>query len=75
MTLDINPYVCRTLIRLDRAIYFVRGIRTEWSTGMLVRRYPSGSLVEARTHFPAWLHVAAARLQNRFPWTRHALSI
>lgn len=69
-----NPYTCRLLIRIDAAIWTLRGRRTEWRAGTLCERMPLGHGVELRTHFPGKLFALAADLQNRHFWTRKVLS-
>lgn len=73
----MNPYTCRLLIRIDRLIYLLRGQWTFWDkkSGHLVKRWPSGSKSEVRTHFPGWMFWKAAEVQNRWPWTRKVLSL
>lgn len=74
---DANPYTCRLLIRADALLYKLRGRRVYWaSDGRLCERMPAGHGVELRTHFrwaPLW--TTAARVQNRWPWTRLVLSL
>lgn len=71
-----NPYTCRLLIRIDRVIWTLRGVRPFWGkSGHLVRQWPSGSMSELGTHFPGWMFFLAARIQNRWPWTRKVLSL
>ncbi len=57
-----NPYTCRTLLRVDEIIHRIRGTRTEWSK--------SGHLTDGRsglrTHFPGWIFLRAADIQNRW---------
>ena len=65
-----NPYTCRLLIRIDKLLYRMRGIKAHWSK--------SGKLVighcEAQTHFPGWMFCLASRVQNKWFWTRNILS-
>jgi hypothetical protein len=74
----INPYVCRTLIRLDELIHRLKGKRVRWggpNSGRLFEVMPAGHGVELRSHFPARIHVAAADAQVRWPWTRMVFSL
>ena len=70
-----NPYVARTLIRIDALIHRLRGRRVRWYDSVLCEQMPKGHGVELATHFPGWVHVAAARAQNRWVWTRRLLSL
>lgn len=70
-----NPYVARSLIRLDAIVHRARGRRVWWSNGRLYEKMPAGHGVELRTHFPGWVHVLAAKIQNRWPRTRALLSL
>jgi hypothetical protein len=70
-----NPYTCRLLRRVDKIIWKLRGKRVYWSSdGHLCERYPAGHGGELDTHFPGWMYVAAAKVQNRWFWTRKVLS-
>jgi hypothetical protein len=70
-----NPYVARTLLRIDALIYRLEGRRLTWRGGMLCEQMPAGHGVELRTHFPDWAFHYAAKLQNRWFWTRRLLSL
>jgi hypothetical protein len=72
---EFEPYTCRLLIRLDRAIFRITcRRRTYWDRdGKLCFDYGTHG-VEARTHFPDWMFRTAAKIQNRYPWTRRVLS-
>lgn len=48
----INPYTCRTLIRIDASLWRLRGKRICWLGGRLCERMPAGHGVELRSHFP-----------------------
>jgi len=69
--MKMNPYTCRLLIRLDERIYALKGVVTYWSES----GYLCIGNAEARTHFPGILFIWAAKLQNRFIWTRKVLSL
>lgn len=70
-----NPYTCRLLRRIDKVIWALRGKPVYWSScGHLCERHPAGHGSELPTHFPGWMFVAAANIQNRHPWTRRVLS-
>jgi len=66
----VNPYTCRTLVRIDALIYRLRGRRVRWMSGMLCER--NG---EARSHFPGSWFAMAAKVQNRWTWTHRLLSL
>jgi len=69
------PYTCKLLIRLDQAVYFLKNKKTQWENGKLYRVSDKGVLWQAPTHFPGFLFVWAAGIQNRFMWTRKFLSV
>jgi hypothetical protein len=74
----INPYICRTLIRIDEIIWRLRGKRVHWggpNSGRLYETMGAGHGVELRSHFPGGWFIAAANLQNRQLWTRKVLSL
>lgn len=74
----INPYVCRTLLRIDEVIWRLRGKRVRWwgpNSGHLCEVMPAGHGVELGSHFPGWMFKAAAAAQNRWLWTRKVLSL
>lgn len=71
----VNPYTCRLLIRIDALIYWLRGRKICWLGGTLCERMPAGHGDELRTHFPGSWFRWAARVQNRWPWTRRVLSL
>lgn len=70
-----NPYCARSLIRVDAIIHRLAGRRVRWYHGVLCEQMPKGHGVELLTHFPGWMHVAAAKIQNRWLWTRKLLSL
>ena len=65
-----NPYVCRSLRRIEYLGLWLIGKNPRWSNG--------GHLVigngEFSTIFPRWMYAFAAKLQNRHPWMRLFLS-
>lgn len=74
----VNRYVCRTLIRIDEVIYRLKGKRVAWdgpNSGTLIEVMPKGHGAELRSHFPGWMFVKAAEIQNRWIWTRRVLSL
>jgi hypothetical protein len=73
-----NPYVARTLFRIDRIIWRLRGRETYWHNHLCFAIRRDGKFshgVAVRSHFPGWVHVLASRIQNRWLWTRKVLSI
>lgn len=71
----VNPYVARLFLRIDALIWRLRGKRICWLGGTLCERMPAGHGVELRSHFPAAWFSWAARVQNRWLWTRRILSL
>lgn len=63
--MSVNPYTARTLIRVDRLIYRLRGKETYWSEHLchVIRRDGKFSHgVEVRSHFPGWCFRLACKL-------------
>lgn len=74
-----NPYTCRLLIRIDRWAYLLKGENVAWMEGRLCFLYlhfDDGTFhgAECPTHFPGWMFIRAAQIQNRWMWTRRILS-
>lgn len=66
-----NPYVSKNIIRIDKLIYRLKGVDAQWSkSGHLVKYHPKGHASELRTHFPDWVFMWAAKIQNKYPITR-----
>ena len=66
-----NPYVARTLFRIDRVIYFLRGKRTYWHGHLCFPHFKDGKFSHGsavRSHFPDWVHRFACKLYNLRPF-------
>lgn len=71
---QVNRYVARTLIRIDAVIWRLRGKNVAWYGGVLCENFGTHG-VELRSHFPGDVHRIAAKIQNKYLWTRKVLSI
>ena len=71
-----EPYTCRLLIRIDKIIYRIRGVKCFWGhDGKLVTRGSNpNAIYQVNTHFPGWMFAIACKIQNKWFWTRKILS-
>ncbi len=67
----INPYVARTLFRIDRVIYALKGQQTYWNEHLCIPYFRDGTFTHAsavRSHFPSWCFTFACRLYRIRPF-------
>jgi len=71
-----EPYTCRLLIRIDKIIYRIRGVKCFWGhDGKLVTRGSNpNAIYQVNTHFPGWMFAIACKIQSKWFWTRKILS-
>lgn len=66
-----NPYVARTLFRVDRVLFWLGGVETHWDEHLCLTIRRDGAFshgVAVRSHFPDWCHILACRLYRVRPF-------